>query len=123
MSRFALGSWILGRYGTAFPWGTLTINILGSAMIGFFATAVKPTPWRQFLMVGICGGFSTLSSFSLETPTLPRDGHTRRAPTYVALSVLVFLAALWAGALPRAGGPGGLPPPPQQAGGTPPDEH
>ena len=97
MSRFALGSWIVERYGTALPWGTLVINILGSAMIGFFATAIKPTPWRQFLMVGVCGGFTTFSSFSLETLTLLRDGHTARALTYVALSVLVCLAAVWAG--------------------------
>ena len=99
MSRYALGSWVVERYGTALPWGTLAINILGSGMIGFFAAAVKPTPWRQFLMVGICGGFTTFSAFSLETLTLLRDGHMSRALTYVALSVLVCLISVWLGHL------------------------
>src|SRR5438132_1293952 len=99
MSRFALGSWIIEKYGATLPWGTLTINIFGSAMIGLFATVVKPTPWRQFLMVGLCGGFTTFSSFSLETLTLLREGHSGRALTYVGLSVLVCLASVWVGHL------------------------
>ena len=97
MSRFALGSWIVERYGTTLPWGTLVINVVGSALIGVFATAVKPMPWRQFLMVGLCGGFTTFSSFSLETLGLLREGHTARALTYVALSVIVCLLGVWAG--------------------------
>jgi CrcB protein len=99
MSRFALGTWIVSRYGTTLPWGTLVINIIGSGLIGLFATTVKPTPWRQFLMVGICGGFTTFSSFSLETLYLMREGHPGRACAYIALSVLVCLAAVWAGHL------------------------
>ncbi len=97
MSRFALGTWIVEKYGMTFPWGTLVINILGSGMIGLFAATVKPTPWRQFLMIGVCGGFTTFSSFSLETLTLLREGHQGRALAYVALSVLVCLASVWAG--------------------------
>ena len=99
VSRFALGAWILERYGATLPWGTLAINILGSGLIGLFATAVKPTPWRQFVMVGVCGGFTTFSSFSLETLTLLHDGHSGRALLYVALSVLVCLASVWLGHL------------------------
>ena len=99
MSRFALGTWIVTRYGTTLPWGTLVINIIGSALIGVFASAVKPTPWRQFLMVGICGGFTTFSSFSLETFYLMREGHPGRALTYIALSVLVCLFGVWLGHL------------------------
>ena len=99
VSRFAVGAWMLEKYGGAFPWGTLLINILGSGLIGLFATTVKPAPWRQFLMVGICGGFTTFSSFSLETLTLLHDGHSGRALAYVALSVLVCLASVWAGHL------------------------
>ena len=97
IARYLVDGAVVERTGGGFPWGTLVINILGSALIGFFATAIKPTPWRQFLMVGVCGGFTTFSSFSLETLTLLRDGHTARALTYVALSVLVCLAAVWAG--------------------------
>jgi fluoride exporter len=97
--RFALGSWILRQYGSFLPWGTLTINIIGSLLIGLIATAVRPTPWRQFLMVGICGGFTTFSSFSLETLLLMRDGHPGRSLAYVALSVGVCLAGVWFGHL------------------------
>ena len=97
MSRFALGAWIMEKYGMTLPWGTLAINVLGSGLIGLFATTVKPIPWRQFLMIGICGGFTTFSSFSLETLTLLREGHQGRALAYVALSVLVCLASVWAG--------------------------
>lgn len=99
VSRFALGSWIITRYGSFLPWGTLAINIIGSALIGLFATAVKPTPWRQFLMVGVCGGFTTFSSFSLETLTLLREGHAGRAFAYIGLSVGVCLASVWLGHL------------------------
>lgn len=99
MSRFALGSWIVEKYGTTLPWGTLVINILGSGLIGVFATSVKPTPWRHFLIVGICGGFTTFSSFSLDTLTLLREGHPGRALAYVALSVLVCLVSVWLGHL------------------------
>ena len=97
MSRFALGSWILEKYGSTLPWGTLLINIVGSGLIGLFATTVKPVPWRQFLMVGLCGGFTTFSSFSLETLTLLHDGHPGRALAYIALSVFVCLVSVWAG--------------------------
>ena len=99
VSRFALGAWIIGKYGTFLPWGTLVINIIGSGLIGVFAAAVRPTPWRQFLMVGICGGFTTFSSFSLETLNLLREGHTGRALAYIALSVGVCLISVWAGHL------------------------
>ena len=97
VSRFALGSWMMERYGSTLPWGTLTINIIGSGMIGFLGTTVKSAPWRQFLMVGICGGFTTFSAFSLETLTLLRDGHMGRALAYVGLSVAVCLLSVWAG--------------------------
>src|SRR5450432_3359271 len=99
MSRFALNVWITEKYGASIPWGTLAINIIGSGLIGLFATTVKPLPWRQFLMVGLCGGFTTFSSFSLETLTLLREGHSGRALAYIALSVLVCLASVWAGHL------------------------
>ncbi|HEY3738732.1 MAG TPA: CrcB family protein [Bryobacteraceae bacterium] len=97
MSRFALGTWIAEKSGTAFPWHTLAINILGSGLIGLFATTVKPLPWRQFLMVGICGGFTTFSSFSLETFTLFEGGHSARALAYIGLSVLACLGSVWIG--------------------------
>jgi fluoride exporter len=99
VSRFALGAWILRQYGSFLPWGTLTINILGSVLIGVFASTVRPTQWRQFLMVGVCGGFTTFSSFSLESVNLLRSGHPGRSLAYIALSVIVCLAGVWVGHL------------------------
>ena len=65
-----------------FPWGTMIVNIVGCSFIGFFATFTSPDgrvivgpPMRQFVMVGICGGYTTFSSFSLETLNLARGGH------------------------------------------------
>ncbi len=90
--------------GATFPWGTLIVNILGCTFIGFFATMTAPegrwlvsTPARQFVMVGICGGFTTFSSFSLETLNLARAGEPGRALAYVLASVLICLLGVWAG--------------------------
>ncbi len=90
--------------GPTFPWGTLLVNLTGCAFIGFFATLTAPdgrwlvgTLPRQFVMVGICGGFTTFSSFSLETLALARDGEWLRAGANVAASVAGCLIAVWAG--------------------------
>ena len=97
VSRYALGVWILSKYSSGYPWHTFVINILGSVLIGLFATTVRPAPLRLFLTVGICGGFTTFSSFSYETVTLLRDGHSARALAYAGLSVLVCVAGAWVG--------------------------
>lgn len=97
VSRFALGTWIVEKHGLTFPWHTFVINVLGSLLIGLFATSVKPMLWRQFLMVGICGGFTTFSSFSLETLTLIQQGHSGKALAYIGLSVAVCLLSVWIG--------------------------
>jgi CrcB protein len=86
------------------PWGTIGINILGSFVIGFFGTLTLaqgryplPETARLFVMVGICGGFTTFSSFSLQTLDLLRAGATGRAFMNIGLSVLLCLAAVAAG--------------------------
>lgn len=86
------------------PWGTVGINVAGSFLIGFVGTFTlasgrHPAPeWlRLFVMVGICGGFTTFSSFSLQTLDLLRAGAWGRALANVALSVLLCLAAVAAG--------------------------
>jgi fluoride exporter len=108
----ALGG--IGRYwcsavaatilGDAFPWGTLIVNIVGAAVIGFFATMTGPdgpflvgTTTRQFVMVGLCGGYTTFSSFSLETLSQMREGEWLKAALNVALSIGLCLAAVWFG--------------------------
>ena len=90
--------------GETFPWGTLLINIVGSFVIGFFATLTGPdgrifvgTTARQFVMVGICGGYTTFSSFGLQTLNLANDGEWLYAGANVLASVLACLAAVWFG--------------------------
>ncbi len=88
----------------AFPWGTILINIIGSGVIGFFATFTAAgsryaldNDARLFVMVGLCGGFTTFSSFSLQTLDLLRDGRTGQALANVLLSVALCIAAVTAG--------------------------
>ena len=96
--------------GEVFPWGTLLVNVLGSFVIGFFATLTGPdgrllvsTTARQFVMVGFCGGFTTFSSFSLQTLNLIRDGDWLRAGLNVAGSAALCLLAVWLGHVAAAG--------------------
>jgi len=88
----------------AFPWGTLTVNVLGSMVIGIVAALTSPDGrWlvapgiRQFLMLGVLGGFTTFSSFSLQTLELLRDGEWFMASANILLSVAVCLIAVWIG--------------------------
>ena len=102
--RYILGGWIMRATGGSFPWGTLVVNVAGCAFIGWFATFTGPdgrvlvsTRTRQFVMIGICGGFTTFSSFSLETLNLLRDGQTARALANIGLSVILCLLSVWLG--------------------------
>jgi CrcB protein len=90
--------------GETFPWGTLIVNVVGSFIIGFFATLTGPdgrvfvgTTARQFVMVGLCGGYTTFSSFSLQTLTLMSDGEWLQASFNIASSVVLCLLAVWLG--------------------------
>lgn len=91
--------------GEAFPWGTVGINVLGSFVIGAFAalTAIGGSfegnmSLRLLVIVGICGGFTTFSSFSLQTVLLLRSGQSMAAFVNIGLSVLLCLLATVAGA-------------------------
>jgi protein CrcB len=91
--------------GATFPWGTILINILGSFVIGFFGTLTDgiggrfaaTAEARAFIMIGMCGGFTTFSSFSLQTLELLRHGRTGPAVANIGLSVTLCLAAVAAG--------------------------
>ena len=92
------------HFGETFPWGTLIVNVVGSFIIGLFATVTGPDgrvfvaiETRKFVMVGLCGGYTTFSAFSLQTLTLMRDGATGRAGANIALSVALCLLAVWLG--------------------------
>ena len=93
-------------YSRELPWGTIVINIVGSFLIGFFGTLTLAhgrfpvsENTRLFVMVGVCGGFTTFSSFSLQTLDLLRGGALLRAGINVAVSVALCVAAVAAGHL------------------------
>lgn len=104
VARFYLSGVIANRFGATFPWGTLLINVTGSFVIGFFGTLTGPdgrylvdTVTRQFVMIGICGGYTTFSSFSLQTLALMRDGEWLSAGWNVIGSVVLCLLFVWVG--------------------------
>jgi CrcB protein len=92
--------------GDALPWGTLVVNVLGSLLIGLVAGLMSaegrwsPHPLtEQFFLLGLFGGFTTFSSFSLQTLNLLRDGAVGKAAFYVAASAVVCVLAAWLGHL------------------------
>ena len=105
-ARFFLSGVVANQFGATFPWGTLIVNVTGSFLIGFFATLTAPEgrvfasgSTRQFSMSGIFGGYTTFSSFSLQTLNLAREGEWLRAGANTALSVVACLVAVWLGHL------------------------
>lgn len=89
-----------------FPWGTLFVNVLGSFIIGVFFTLTGPDGRlavsenaKLFVMVGLCGGYTTFSAFSLQTLELLHGGEWLRAGANIVGSVLLCLVAVWAGHL------------------------
>ena len=106
MARYWCSGVAARLIGETFPWGTIIVNIVGSFIIGFFAALTGPdgrvyvgTTARQFVMVGFCGGYTTFSSFSLQTLSLMNDGEWFRAGANVGLSVLCCMVAVWIGHL------------------------
>jgi fluoride exporter len=104
VARFWCSGLLATRIGELFPGGTLFVNITGSFIIGFFATLTGPDgrllvgpTVRQFVMVGFCGGYTTFSSFSLQTLGLLRDGDWLRAGLNIGGSVLMCMIGVWLG--------------------------
>ena len=113
VARYWIALWALPISRTL-PWGTIGINIAGSFAIGFFGTLTLahgrhpvPETARLFVMVGFCGGFTTFSSFSLQTLDLLRVGAMGRALANIAVSVVLCLGAValghYAGAVLNGG--------------------
>jgi len=103
-ARFWASGFIAERAGEFFPLGTLVVNVTGSFVIGFFAALTDPegavflSPrFRQFFMIGVCGGYTTFSSFSLQTLDLVRDGDWLKALLNTVLSFACCLGAVWFG--------------------------
>ena len=106
--RYFVSGFVGRRVGEAFPWGTLVVNVSGSFVIGILgaltASEGKMTPQsrtfaRQLLITGVCGGYTTFSSFSLQTLDLLRDRQWFYAGGNVVLSVVLCMIAVWLGYL------------------------
>lgn len=107
--RFHLGQWLARGPGAgSFPWGTLAVNLLGGLAMGLLTGwllrggglyAAAGEPWRLFLGVGLLGGFTTFSAFSLELLQMIERGQWASALGYALLSVLGALAALYLGVM------------------------
>jgi CrcB protein len=105
VSRFWVSRVVAERVGESFPWGTIVINVTGSFVIGVFA-ALTLSEGRlstsrsfvvQFCIIGICGGYTTFSSFSLQTLNLARAGQWLWAGGNIAISIAACLLAVWLG--------------------------
>ncbi len=104
MARHWTTALVASRWGVGFPWGTLVVNVAGSLLIGVLAAALVPdgrwllpVPARELLIVGVLGGYTTFSAFSLQTLSLARDGEWVAAAGNIVLSVVACLAAVWLG--------------------------
>jgi CrcB protein len=101
--RYWCSGVVARRFGERFPWGTLFVNVVGSFIIGTFdglgpdGTGSVDLGVREFVMIGLCGGYTTFSSFSLQTLNLARDGQWREVCGNIALSSIACLAAVWLG--------------------------
>lgn len=107
VARYGVNVWTMRAFGPGFPWGTLTVNVVGGLVMGLIAAVLAlkggTNEMRVFLMTGIMGGFTTFSAFSLDTFTLWERGELGTAAVYVAASVVLSIGALAAGlALGRA---------------------
>jgi len=102
--RYAVSGFMAHLVGETFPWGTLTVNVAGSFLITLVAAMTGPdgrlfmsSDIRQFIMLGVLGGFTTFSSFGLQTLALAQDGEWLRVSGNVVGSVVLCLAGAWAG--------------------------
>jgi CrcB protein len=104
MARYFVSGFVARRVGETFPWGTFIINVSGAFAIGLFGGLAEdnasifasPDPWL-FAVTGFLGAYTTVSSFSLQTLALARDGERGRSVSYVVLSVALCLAAVTLG--------------------------
>jgi len=104
MLRYLVSGWVAHRFGETFPWGTILVNVSGCFLIGFIFILVgtegrlRMDPlWRDFVIMGILGGYTTFSSFSLQTLNLARDGEWLGALGNVMASVVFCLLAVTMG--------------------------
>jgi fluoride exporter len=104
VARYLVSVLFMSQVGGAFPWSTLFVNVTGSFIIGFYSALTSPdgrfmaSPrQRQFVMVGICGGYTTFSAFSLETLRLVQSGEIQTAALNIGISIIGWMTAVWVG--------------------------
>jgi fluoride exporter len=104
VGRYSLSGVVANWIGATFPWGTLIVNVTGCFVIGVFNTLTGPDGvflvpgnLRVFVMVGMCGGYTTFSSFSLETLNLVRNGEWFASGAYILASTVLCLIGVWLG--------------------------
>jgi CrcB protein len=95
--RYWCSGLVARHFGETLPWGTLVVNVLGSFVVGFADALLASTPARQLVMSGLCGGYTTFSSFSLQTLGLVRDGKWVGAGANIGASVVTCLLSVWLG--------------------------
>ena len=102
--RFWMSTWVSGQWGRDFPYGTLAVNVLGCLLMGILFVllterlSLAPV-WRAGLLIGVLGGFTTFSAFSMETVSLIESGASLRALLNVMVSVVACVGATWVGVI------------------------
>jgi CrcB protein len=101
--RFIIGDAMLRQFGNGFPWGTLTVNLVGAFVVGYVVVWLQTRGsaalyWRAFAIVGIIGGLTTFSSMMLEAVLMVRNGRGWVMPTYLGISLVAGFALVWLGA-------------------------
>jgi len=101
--RFIIGDAMQRQFGNGFPWGTLTVNLIGAFAVGYVVVWLQTRGsaalyWRAFAIVGIIGGLTTFSSMMLEAVLLVRNGRGWVMPAYLGISLVAGFALVWLGA-------------------------
>lgn len=102
--RFYVSGWVYGLLGRGFPWGTLSVNVVGSLLMGVLSVWLIERfnlgpEWRAAVLIGFLGAFTTFSTFSLETLNLIEAGAHAKALANVAVSVVLCVGAAWVGVI------------------------
>ena len=102
--RYGLSTWVHTLAGRGFPYGTLAVNVLGCLAMGFLFVLLvermgESALWRAGLLIGVLGGFTTFSTFSIETFNLIEQGAMAKAAANMATSLVLCVGATWLGAI------------------------
>jgi len=102
--RYGLSTWVHTLVGRGFPYGTLAVNVLGCLAMGFLFVLLvermgESVLWRAGLLIGVLGGFTTFSTFSIETFNLIEQGAMAKAAANMAASLVLCVGATWLGVI------------------------